>query len=90
MTNNYITEPLLRSLYDGKPVFFIRKYLDLEQDFDALERCNDSLADGRRNAASQEIQHEIVVHDCSDLDRVEIRNSRGIETFIQVQPSNKA
>ena len=43
----------------------------MKQDFDALKRRDDSLADGRGDAAGNEVQHEVVVHGDSDLDRVE-------------------
>ena len=43
------------------------RVLDLQQDLDALERRHDRLGDGRRDAAGQEVEHEVVVHDGDTL-----------------------
>jgi hypothetical protein len=38
-------------------------HLNLEQDLDTFQGRDNRLADGRRNAAGDEVQHEVPVHD---------------------------
>ena len=38
-------------------------HLNLEQDLDTFQGRDNRLADGRRNAAGDEVQHEVLVHD---------------------------